>query len=367
MVNINSKYSSEFPPPYYTHSGSYRDNSLNRDKTLIHFLLMMLVVFSMLPQQLYAANLAATPPLSGHAINQESITPADTLSRINLAAQHLEQIRVKLNLPLANKLNINISEAQPREVYFQALAFYQRVNRLTFERLRVFHESPSATFANGKQLKPYHVWQISDRASQQLASLRQDLALDEPLVEQASDPATTPSDVFIALLTINRQLDVMLEQPYTPNDVYQQVTLGVHYMAKLLASQAVIDRIPEAPVFIANKQPADVWLLLADCFELLREIAQRHGVNMLNITADSDISAAIRPGDVYQYAALLVSELAHLHSVMANVDDAVRTVAVSQMLSADVFQRVGLLHKQLAHFNALSAQQKTHGDSIDAK
>lgn len=328
------------------------------------FALLMLLV---IPAKTYANDIISNPPISGHAIALETISPADVLSRVNLAAEQLEQIRVQLNLPLANQLDIQISEAQPREVYFQALAFYGRVNRLTFERLRVLKEYPSIALATNKALKPYHVWQITDKASVQLLTISKNLQLDEVIVEKEAAQSTTPSDVFMALLKVNRQLDIMLEQPFSPNDVYQQVTLGVHYMAKILASYSIINRIPEPPKYIGNKKPVDVWLLLAECFDLLRDIAKNYGEKTLFITTDSNIFDTIRPGDVYQYAALLVSELAYLHSLLDNVENVVPTIAVNDKMPTDVYQRVGLLRKQLEMLKSLSIVQQDHGGPIDEK
>ncbi len=362
MVKSNAVLTSKFGNYFLTmNRANLLLNRILNKHTMYFFMPFILLILLAISPKLYADNVNSIPPISGHAITLETINPADVLSRVNLATKQLEQIRTALNLPLANQLNIEVSEAQPREVYFQALAFYGRVNRFTFERLSVFNEEPNITFATGKALKPYHVWQITDRASIQLSAISNNLSIADTLKEQEVAKTTSPSDVFMALLQINRQLDVMLEQPYSPNDVYQQVTLGVHYMAKILSSYSVISRIPEAPEFNINKKPSDVWLLLADSFNLLRDVAQNYGEKTLLIKADNNVFDTIRPGDVYQYAALLVSELAYLHTLRDKIDEVVPTVEVTDKLPADVYQRVGVLHKQLLQLKSISTTHKNNG------
>jgi hypothetical protein len=355
MVNDNIVYAQKVSAISFTAWHYILDRCLAKLKTNCkNSLPILLVLF--VGGTLSAPVLATANPL-GNVKIQESIIPADVLSQINRIAQQLELIRKHLNLPMANHLNIEVSDAQPRQVYFQALALYERVNRFTFERLRIFHEEPNAEFVQGKELEPYHVWQLANQASVQLSAIIKDLLVVEEVTEHEVELTTSPSDVFMALLRVNRQLDVMLEQPFSPNDVYQQVTLGVHYMAKLLANFPETVRIPDAPLFVDNKKPADVWLLLAQCFDLIADISQNYSEKMLVLTINSATTNAIQPGDSYQYASLIVAELNHLYDMVGKGQPVVPTVAVDNKSPSDVYQRAGLLYKQLKSFKALSAKQ----------
>ena len=55
----------------------------------------------------------------------------------------------------------------------------------------------------------------------------------------------------------------------------------------------------------------------------------------------------IGPSDVYDLAALLVSELAHLHAQKTNALPPRRTFYPGRKLPSHVFQRVGVLSRQI--------------------
>ena len=297
-----------------------------------------------------------TPPASGHAARPQEITPADVLARVNFTAKQLDLIRTQLALPVANEMSINIDNAQPREVYFQALSAYRRVSRFTFEQLRVFHPDPvTGSQVNASSKLPYHVWLLLSRSSNQLKQISTALNISAQAEESVVNKETSPSDVFAALIKVNRQLDIMLQQPFSPSDVFQQVTLGIHYSAKLLSKYPVLERKPEPPAFIEGKQPSDVWLLLVDCLAVIREITESRDEDILSINVETFDASSIRPGDVYQIASIMVSELAYLHSIETDIPPVVATVKVSNKLPSDVYQRVGLLLKQLQQLKTLSS------------
>ena len=295
------------------------------------------------------------PPASGHAANPQEIKPADVLARVNFATQQLDLIRNKLDLLVVDILPVKIEYAQPREVYFQALAGYRRTSRFTFEQLRVFHPDPVTEYrSNATSKRPYHVWLMVSRTSNQLSRIAAELNISTRVSETEADKETTPSDVYSALIGMNRQLDIMLTQPFSPSDVFQQVTLGVHYMARLLSRYPLLERIPAAPAYIENKQPSEVWLLLAECLEIIREIANLRDERLLTMDTGAFDANLIQPGDVYQFASLVVAELAFLHSIETGMSPVVPDVKVSNRVPSDVYQRVGLLHKQLQQLDTLS-------------
>ena len=117
----------------------------------------------------------------------------------------------------------------------------------------------------------------------------------------------------------------------------------------------MLERIPEPPAFIEGKQPSDVWLLLVDCLAVIREITESRDEDILSINVETFDASSIRPGDVYQIASIMVSELAYLHSIETDIPPVVATVKVSNKLPSDVYQRVGLLLKQLQQLKTLSS------------
>ena len=308
-------------------SGTLRLLSGNEGKNY-YYQIVVLLAGLILPLSTQAAEIAGIRlPVSSHGVNQEEIVPADVLARVNFASQQMELIRQKLDLPVVHGMPIVINAAQPREVYFQALSAYRRVSRFTFEQLRIFHpDLVKKDQSNVRTTLPYHVWLMVNRVSKQLELIAAELNISTRLTEMVADNKTTPSDVFTALINFNRQLNIMLEQPFSPDDVFQQVTLGIHYTAKLLSKYPVIDRIPRSPDYIEGKQPIDDWLMLADCFNIIREIAEIRGERILSFNIDAIDPSSVHSGDVYQVASMVVSELAHLHSIEDDISPVVPAV-----------------------------------------
>lgn len=323
---------------------------------VILFAVLFVSASLMLPAVVHAdMQSEIVPPVSGHAANQQSIIPADVLARVNLMSQQLELIRKQLNFPVANVMPVTVSNAQPREVYFQALSAYRRVSRFTFEQLHIFHTETEG-IDNAEQDQPYHVWMLVSRSTKQLEQISAEKGIDVQLKEVLQQTEVTPSDVFTALIKINRQLDLMLKAPFSPSDVFQEVTQGIHYAAKLLSIFPVLERIPEAPAYVAGKRPSDVWLLLADCLELVRSISEARDVDILSINVEAFDPNSIRPGDVYQMASIVVAELTYLHRIDADIAAVVPTVKVRDKVPSDVYQRVGLLLKQLRQLEKISSE-----------
>ena len=75
------------------------------------------------------------------------------------------------------------------------------------------------------------------------------LGITQPSAQPAPDRSKTPTDVFGAIMQTNRQLNLLLDQPFSPAEVYEQVTLAMGYTARLRA-QFPGDRIPETPPLV---------------------------------------------------------------------------------------------------------------------
>ena len=165
--------------------------------------------------------------------------------------------------------------------------------------------------------------------------------------ENVQPESTTPTQVFCSVVQANRQLNLLLEKRFTPSDVFQQVTLAMNYGASLLARFPGATRIPKQPAFERGKRPDDVFKRLIECYELVRNIAQRSGVKMLDLNIDKTTIKGKTPSDVNDVASLIVSELAYLHTLLDNAEAPARVYYPGRKLPSHVFQRAGMLKAQL--------------------
>ncbi len=284
-------------------------------------------------------------PISGRSLNGADILPADVLARASLLRAEVDLIRARMNKPRVAPLLIGVAHAQPREVYFQALAVFHKANELSFDQVRRLGAVPSTVPT--ADIRPYHVWTVVNEAFKRILEVKKDLGITKVAKEVRVPDETTPSEVFGAVLQADRQLHSLLDQQYGPAEVFQQVTLAVHYSARLLAHFAAAKRIPEAPAFEPDKLPADVFRRLQSCLDVIRRIAARSGEKMLEPNTDKVDWNAVVPGDVYYMASLVVSELAHLHGQAEDISAVVPAYHPGDKTPSHVFRRAGLLETQL--------------------
>ncbi len=155
-----------------------------------------------------------------------SIEPADCYLRARSLAAEVEMIRREAGRPSETRPAVTVTGASPRECYFQALAVFRKADRLCQEvagdpMAMVPHAPPLG------ELRPGHVLMVIDAALRELAEVKRALRIEDAAPTPAREPARTPSDVFGALATANRQLNLLLERPFTPADVFQTVSLAI--------------------------------------------------------------------------------------------------------------------------------------------
>lgn len=278
------------------------------------------------------------------------ITPADVFVRVALVRTELKLIRRKTGQPADDRLEITVTNAAPREVYYQALTLFHKADRLCFEQVRQRTKLPKHP---GAAIKPKHVFAVVDAAIQRVRLVKTKLGIIERSHAIPRDVSKQPSDVFLAIVRANQELNLLLEQPFAPGEVFFQVTTAIGYTSRLLAQFPGSLRLPDPPAFEAGRQPPDVYRRLQACLRHIEQIAKRSGVEVLELaTTESEIQKAT-PSDVYDLASLLVSELAHLHAQIDGIRAPYKAYPPGEKSPAHVYQRAGMLKSQLAELETL--------------
>ena len=268
--------------------------------------------------------------------------PADCYVRATHLAKDIELVRREMGRPQETRSAVTVTGASPRECWFQALAVFRKADRLCNE----VAADPVASIPHAPSIhdiKPGHVLQVIDAAGREIAEIKRALHIDESNDPPARDESKTPSDVYGALATLDRQLNLLLAQPFTPSDVFQQVSLAVAYAARLGAE-------PQTSAFQRGKRPADCYERLTACLELTRKLIRKAGQPVIETTPAPGDASAVLPSDVYDLASLVLGELAFLHSLHkdAPAPYPFEGNLPGRKLPSHVWQLAGVLEQQLA-------------------
>ncbi len=281
------------------------------------------------------------------------IAPSDVHARVMLLQQDLELVRYEMGKPRRLEGGGQIAGVAPREVYFQALTLFRKANRLSFEHTReIVDDLPRPD----GEIKPADVLAVVNNALGRIRRVQDKLGINHAVAPEAPDPSKTPDDVILAILQASQQLNLLLDQPFSPAEVYQQLTLAIGYTARLRA-QFPGDRIPETPVFESGKRPSDVYRKLLDCFAIVRRIAGESNLSMLSLEVHEGNLASAIPSDVYDVATLLVSELTYLWEQLDDVPPPREAYYPGRRFPSHVYQRALLLERQLLEIEPLAGSR----------
>ena len=289
-------------------------------------------------------------PVSGRTVSLVGILPADVLARTVLLRDELEVIRFEMGKPKDSWSGGFADNASPHEVYFQAMNLFLKANRLSLELVGSMGSQPQSMAASN--IHPFHVWLMVDAAYQRILAVKRELGLSESISERLQPTSTTMTEAGRAIVVVNRQINLVLERPFSPSDVKHQVSLAIQYAADLLKQFPDTTPMPDAPPFERGKQPTDVFLRLLDCYERLETIAKYSNVPVLHFNRPALKKAlgqfSFHPSDVYDMATLLVSDLAFIHSKVPDFESPDPIPYPGRTFPSHTYQQAGVLYAQLA-------------------
>lgn len=237
-----------------------------------------------------------------------AIEPQDVYARMGRLLGELELIRLEMGRYKDLRRALQVKNAAPREVFFEAVAMLRKIERL---RAEIVHDEVEAAPLDSRDpvgLAPSDVLRVVETALARLAEIKTALGILEE-AQEATPAGQTPSEVLGAISLASRQLNLLLEQPFRPVDVLSIVAAALRSSAQLLSRYG--ESLPALPPFVRRKSPADVYQLLCRCFESLHAVIATTGLRSLEIVRTF---AGEEPSDVYDMAFLLLSELGYLQA-----------------------------------------------------
>jgi len=291
---------------------------------------------------LYSSVLFADKTIAELGINQPKETkPYHAYALATLVKQELETLRYAMGKPAAEDILFVVENAEPREVYFQANSLAKKMDRLYFEL--TFTKSTDL-IERPKKLTPGAVWQQLHYVLIKIRELKQRYQISEKKELPPLDRGKRPSDVYQMIMVASQHLNVMLSQPYMPSDVFQEITTSI-YLSFRINQKLGVSMAKESPKWIGGKRPKDVYGEMLGVYATISQIMQKKGVNTL-VLKPKQGSRNIYPGDVYDLAVLVNSQLTYLYSTMSE-ESVHEAVYPGVKFPSHVYQRAEFLHLQL--------------------
>jgi hypothetical protein len=242
-------------------------------------------------------------------MQQSDIQPAHCHARARRVLAEVGLIRDEMGRNEDARPLPEITGAAPREVYFEALGLWRKADRLAQEVGGATRGAPPPTPAL-TDIVPGHVLAVIDAALARLDDAKVRIGLGTGASEPAIEGERQPADVLVTLVKASRELSRALERPFTPSDVFEQVTLAAAFATRVAQARNVWSPSPAA--YERRRRPADCYARLQVCLSLAGSAIERAGHRSLHERGAPD---DVLPGDVYDLACLVVGELAFLHAV----------------------------------------------------
>ncbi len=304
------------------------------------------MIFSCLPAMCFLFLAGETVMAEGNRIylNSGRVTPAHVYVEIQRVEQLIDQLGLFMGISEPEPLGVQVTNAAPHDVYFQARTLAMKANRLSFELIRKSREPPALP---GSVVRPEEVKKMVMEALGAISEVSQKLGLSAVNTEVIHNKAITPSDVFMATMRANRYLNRLLERRFSPDEVYRVVNLAIGYASRLLTQYPGAERIPKKPLYEKNKKPLDVYFRLHECLLLIIKIYQAGNHDILKIDVSGINEKYISPSDVFDMASLIVARLDYLHK-KNNISRMPReTYFPGRKFPSDVYQQAAILEQQL--------------------
>lgn len=286
----------------------------------------------------------------GSMADAQTIENPDVYALASEVADEIELIREVMGRPFDDSPRLPASGVSQFEVYFQAQTLFRKSNQLAQEYAGA--QRVAAPPVPEGELQPSDTHAVVAGALEQVGLVKEALGIELEIPPQSRGSASA-TGVFMTILDTNRQLNLLLDVPILPRDVFDQVTLAVLYSAALLAHHGVEDHVPAAAPFDTYKRPADVYRSLLISADLLSSLAEKSGVSVLRLSSRRNIPDDIEPGHVYDLARILVAGLAVLSNTLDAQDVFPDLEQPDLIFPTQVHARASILQSQLEELDAL--------------
>lgn len=293
---------------------------------------------------LYAHSMTLLALASPLAVSQE-IDNAAAYALANQLADELELVRERMGRPFDDSARLPVSEISQFELYFQAQALLRKANQLALELAGAAPRAPGPVPSG--EIAAADVYGVLEDSLQQIRHVAEAIGIDEQTGYEPRSAPISPTGVFLVVIDINRQLNLMLREPISDADVFDEISTAITYAASLLSLQSATNLIPEAPAFDGYKRPADVYRRLTECIDAVIRLAPKVGVHVLGLSARRNIPEDTQAGHVFDIATILTADLAAIAAALDAPRLRPEVPTPKHIFSTEVYAHAGILLQQL--------------------
>ena len=286
----------------------------------------------------------------GMAASAQEVTSAHVYQAVGQITADVELLRDTMGRPTSKMPPWIVDHALPRHVLYQAQALFHNANRLGSQLGLAEQDVPPVPAG---QVTPADVLEVVRATHALLDMVRKQLDVNygtdlPPLVAEQ-----LPRDVLRELVQASRQLNLMLDEPIHPKDVYDQLESAAAHVAGALADGDGKPSYAPPPPFEPRRTQVDVYRRLLECVGLAQKIGAKEGIEVLQLNLRMEMRRTdIGPSDSYHLATTLLAELVHLGTVLKTGPAEPPPVErPAYILPAHVYRMAGVLRNELARLD----------------
>ncbi len=270
--------------------------------------------------------------------------------QLALFSRDLEQTRCFMGVPQVSPVDLGIRKPLLRDLYAQILVTWKKANRLLFEIKSLNGISQNSPPINDDGADTLNRLRDAHQMLRQVMEALPIAPFTEPM------PAAVPksnAEIFDEVVRVNRQLDLMLERRPSPIDIFQELSLGIGYSARLLSRYPRAIRIPLEPPFEPGKQPKEVYSRLINCLQIIIRIFNTLNLPILQIDTPQTSVDLLKPSDVYLVATIIIVQLDVLYQHLGIDKRPLQPIYPGPKFPSHNYQRAGILEAQLQQLQGL--------------
>ena len=270
----------------------------------------------------------------------------------NSIADDVELIREVMGRPYDDSPRLPASEVSLRELFLQTQTLFRKSNQLAEEAGVSGEQSPPGAPAD---LSRDDVYRTLELAAEQISLVKAAFGINEVIEPLRRETDISNTGIFMTIIDINRQLNLMLDETISAADVFQRIALVNIYAAGIVTHLMPGSPPPELPRIDGHMRPADIYELLLECIATVGRIAQKvEGADIMSLSARRNIPDDIEPGHVYDIAQILVADVATLAVAVDALDTPTLDLPVPELIfPTQAYQRATLLLEQLEQIDEL--------------
>ncbi len=272
----------------------------------------------------------------------EEITPSDVFKQASILEMRLKLIYQEMGLTLPTNYNINVFNAEPREVYYQAISLFNTSNQLFFE----FTGKQDSRIVQLKEnIAPKDVLKVLKQIDEMFFFIERELKI-KYLPQEIKVITAIPDMVFKKVTMLNHQVSDLLDVKTNARDVYYSLNFAVDYSKNLLKKCTKKDVNFILPEYVGGKTAKDMFMYLLDMFQIVKNIAKSFDIKTMDIVYKKDKNYNVTSNDVLVLSNIIVSELAYLNFKIGESPKMERT-SISKKIISNNYQLVRGLKEQL--------------------